>query len=180
MSRIGKKPIAIAEGVTVEIAEGNVVTVTGPKGTITKALHSDMVLKQENGELTVACPGDDTKTYGALWGLTRSLLNNMVVGVTSGYSKTLIMKGVGYKATMQGTKLVINAGYSHPVEFEAIEGITIETPEATKIIVNGIDKELVGDVAADIRSVRLPEPYKGKGIRYEGEHIKIKAGKTGK
>lgn len=180
MSRIGKKPITVADGVNVSISEDNVVTVSGPKGSLTKQLHSDMVLRQDDGTVTVACPNDDEKTYGALWGLTRSLLNNMVVGVTEGYQKTLIMKGVGYRATMQGKKLVLNVGKSHPVEFPEIEGIEFETPEATKIVIKGIDKEKVGDVAADIRSVRLPEPYKGKGIRYEGEHIKIKAGKTGK
>lgn len=179
MSRIGKLPIAIVDGVNVEISEDNVVTVNGPKGTLTQKLHADMVIKQENGEIIVACPNDDVKNYGALWGLTRSLVNNMVVGVTEGYVKTLIMKGVGYRAALQGDKLVINAGYSHPVEVEAKEGITFEVPEQTKIVVKGIDKQLVGATAADIRSIRLPEPYKGKGIRYEGEVVKLKAGKTG-
>ncbi len=179
MSRIGKLPIAIVDGVNVEISEDNVVTVNGPKGTLTQKLHADMVIKQENGEIIVACPNDDVKNYGALWGLTRSLVNNMVVGVTEGYVKTLIMKGVGYRAALQGNKLVINAGYSHPVEVEAKEGITFEVPEQTKIVVKGIDKQLVGATAADIRSIRLPEPYKGKGIRYEGEVVKLKAGKTG-
>lgn len=179
MSRIGKLPIAVKDGVSVEISEDNVVTVNGPKGTLTQKLHADMVIKQENGEITVACPNDDVKNYGALWGLTRTLINNMVVGVTEGYVKTLIMKGVGYRAALQGEKLVINAGYSHPVEVEAKDGITFEVPEQTKIIVKGIDKQLVGATAADIRSIRLPEPYKGKGIRYEGEVVKLKAGKTG-
>lgn len=179
MSRIGKLPIAIVDGVTVNISEDNVVTVTGPKGSLTQKLHSDMVIKQENGEVVVSCPNDDVKTYNALWGLTRSLLNNMVVGVTAGYSKTLVMKGVGYRAALQGKKLVISVGYSHPVEVEPKEGITFEVPEQTKIIVHGIDKQLVGATAADIRAIRLPEPYKGKGIRYENEVIKLKAGKTG-
>lgn len=179
MSRIGKLPVAIPDGVTVEISEDNVVTVKGAKGELTKALHPDMVIKAENGEVTVACPNGDVKNYNALWGLTRSLINNMVVGVTEGYSKTLTMKGVGYRAAMQGNKLVISAGYSHPVEMDPVDGITFEVPEQTKIIVKGIDKQLVGAIAADVRNVRPPEPYKGKGIRYEGEVVKIKAGKTG-
>ena len=133
----------------------------------------------ENGEITVATPENQEKAYGPLWGLTRSLVNNMVQGVHDGYSKTLILKGVGYRALVNGNKLTLNVGYSHPVEMEAPQGITIEAPEATKVVVSGADKELVGDVAADIRAVRLPEPYKGKGIRYENEHIKLKAGKTG-
>ncbi|MFM9412928.1 50S ribosomal protein L6 [Peptococcus simiae] len=179
MSRIGKKPIVIPEGVTVDIAEGNVVHAKGPKGELTKTMHSDMVLTMENGEIIVKTPENQEKAYGPLWGLTRSLVNNMVEGVHTGYSKTLILKGVGYRALVSGNKLTLNVGYSHPVEMEAPEGITIEAPEATKVVVSGADKELVGDVAADIRAVRLPEPYKGKGIRYENEHIKLKAGKTG-
>ena len=179
MSRIGKLPVAIPDGVTVEISEDNVVTVKGPKGELTKALHPDMVIKAENGEVTVACPNGDVKNYNALWGLTRSLIYNMVIGVTNGYSKTLTMKGVGYRAALQGNKLVISAGYSHPVEMEPVDGITFEVPEQTKIVVKGIDKQLVGAIAADVRNVRPPEPYKGKGIRYEGEVVKIKAGKTG-
>lgn len=179
MSRIGKLPVAIPDGVTVEISEDNVVTVKGALGELTKALHPDMVIKAENGEVVVACPNDGVKTYNALWGLTRSLINNMVIGVSQGYSKTLVMKGVGYRAALQGNKLVISAGYSHPVEMEAVEGITFEVPEQTKIVVKGIDKQLVGAIAADVRKVRPPEPYKGKGIRYEGEVVKLKAGKTG-
>ena len=179
MSRIGKLPVAIPDGVTVEISEDNVVTVKGALGELTKALHPDMELKAENGEVVVASPNDDEKTYNALWGLTRSLINNMVIGVSQGYSKTLVMKGVGYRAALQGNKLVISAGYSHPVEMEAVEGITFEVPEQTKIVVKGIDKQLVGAIAADVRKVRPPEPYKGKGIRYEGEVVKLKAGKTG-
>lgn len=179
MSRIGKQPIVIPEGVTVDIAEGNVVHAKGPKGELTKTMHPDMILSMENGEITVATPENQEKAYGPLWGLTRSLVNNMVQGVHDGYSKTLILKGVGYRALVNGNKLTLNVGYSHPVEMEAPQGITIEAPEATKVVVSGADKELVGDVAADIRAVRLPEPYKGKGIRYENEHIKLKAGKTG-
>ncbi|MDU1028813.1 MAG: 50S ribosomal protein L6 [Clostridiales bacterium] len=179
MSRIGKQPVVIPEGVTVDIAEGNVVHAKGPKGELTKTMHPDMILSMENGEITVATPENQEKAYGPLWGLTRSLVNNMVQGVHDGYSKTLILKGVGYRALVNGNKLTLNVGYSHPVEMEAPQGITIEAPEATKVVVSGADKELVGDVAADIRAVRLPEPYKGKGIRYENEHIKLKAGKTG-
>ena len=179
MSRIGKQPVVIPEGVTVDIAEGNVVHAKGPKGELTKTMHPDMILSMENGEITVATPENQEKAYGPLWGLTRSLVNNMVQGVHDGYSKTLILKGVGYRALVNGNKLTLNVGYSHPVEMEAPQGITIEAPEATKVVVFGADKELVGDVAADIRAVRLPEPYKGKGIRYENEHIKLKAGKTG-
>lgn len=179
MSRIGKQPVVIPEGVTVDIAEGNVVHAKGPKGELTKTMHPDMILSMENGEITVATPENQEKAYGPLWGLTRSLMNNMVQGVHEGYSKTLILKGVGYRALVNGNKLTLNVGYSHPVEMEAPQGITIEAPEATKVVVSGADKELVGDVAADIRAVRLPEPYKGKGIRYENEHIKLKAGKTG-
>ena len=179
MSRIGKQPVVIPEGVTVDIAEGNVVHAKGPKGELTKTMHPDMILSMENGEITVATPENQEKAYGPLWGLTRSLVNNMVQGVHDGYSKTLILKGVGYRALVNGNKLTLNVGYSHPVEMEAPQGITIEAPEATKVVVSGADKELVGDVAADIRAVRLPEPYKGKGIRYENEHIKLKACKTG-
>ena len=179
MSRIGKQPVVIPEGVTVDIAEGNVVHAKGPKGELTKTMHPDMILSMENGEITVATPENQEKAYGPLWGLTRSLVNNMVQGVHDGYSKTLILKGVGYRAPVNGNKLTLNVGYSHPVEMEAPQGITIEAPEATKVVISGADKELVGDVAADIRAVRLPEPYKGKGIRYENEHIKLKAGKTG-
>lgn len=179
MSRIGKQPIAVPEGVTVEIDDNNFATVKGPKGEVEKQLPEAMVIKQADGEITVACPNDDEKTYGPLWGLTRSLLANMVTGVTEEFQKVLVMKGVGYRALMQGDKLVLNVGYSHPVEFEPGEGLSIEAPEATKIIVKGVDREKVGALAADIRAVRPLEPYKGKGIRYEGETIKLKAGKTG-
>ena len=138
-----------------------------------------MVIKQEEGVVTVACPNDDVKNYGNLWGLTRTLLNNMVLGVTEGFSKTLVMKGVGYRALMQGKKLVLSVGYSHPIEFDPEDGLEIEAPEATRIIIKGLDKQKVGALAADIRATRPLEPYKGKGLRYENETIKLKAGKTG-
>ena len=179
MSRIGKLPVNIIDGVEVKIEEGNLVTVKGPKGQLVKQLHSDMVLTQDNGQIVVSCPNGDIKTYGALWGLTRTLLNNMVVGVTSGYQKSLDLVGVGYRAQLQGKKLVLQVGYSHPVEFEPEADMEIEVPAPTKIIVKGIDKEKVGSLAANIRAVREPEPYKGKGIRYEGEVVKLKAGKSG-
>lgn len=179
MSRIGKLPVNVIDGVQVTIAEGNHVTVVGPKGTLTKQLHPDMVLTREEGQIKVSCPNDDVKNYGALWGLTRTLLNNMVVGVTQGYQKSLELVGVGYRAQLQGKKLVLQVGYSHPVEFDPEEDMEIEVPAPTKIIVKGIDKEKVGSLAANIRAVREPEPYKGKGIRYEGEVVKLKAGKSG-
>lgn len=176
MSRIGKLPINIVDGVEVTIAEGNHVTVKGPKGQLEKQLHPDMILEQENGQVKVICP-DASKN--ALWGLTRTLLNNMVIGVTQGYSKSLELVGVGYRAQMQGKKLVLQVGYSHPVEFEPEEDMEIEVPAPTQVIVKGIDKEKVGSLAANIRAVREPEPYKGKGIRYTGEVVKLKAGKSG-
>ena len=178
MSRIGRMPITVPAGVTVNVAEGNVVTVKGPKGELTQSLRPEMIIKQEGTTITVERPSDD-KLHRSVHGLTRTLLHNMVIGVTNGYSKTLTMKGVGYRAALQGNKLVISAGYSHPVEMEPVDGITFEVPEQTKIVVKGIDKQLVGAIAADVRNVRPPEPYKGKGIRYEGEVVKIKAGKTG-
>ncbi len=179
MSRIGKLPVNLVDGVQVTIAEGNVVTVKGPKGTLIKQLHPEMILTEENGQIKVSCPNDDVKNYNALWGLTRTLLNNMVIGVTTGYQKALELVGVGYRAQMQGKKLVLQVGYSHPVEFEPEEDMEIEVPAPTKVIVKGIDKEKVGSLAANIRAVREPEPYKGKGIRYEGEVVKLKAGKSG-
>lgn len=180
MSRIGRMPIAIPSGVTFTVSDDNVVTVKGPKGTLEKALHHRMnIEKNENNEVIVTRPSDD-KDDRALHGLTRTLINNMVVGVTTGYQKTLELNGVGYRASVQGNKLVMNLGFSHPVEVVALEGVTFETPAPTKVIVKGIDKESVGDMAADIRKWRKPEPYLGKGIKYEGEVIRRKVGKTGK
>jgi large subunit ribosomal protein L6 len=177
MSRIGKKPIEIPKGVEVKI-EGNVVTVKGPKGTITKEFHKDMQIFQEDNKIIVKRPSDE-KEHKALHGLTRSLIANMVNGVVNGYEKTLVLEGVGYRANKQGNKLVLTVGYSHPVEIEAPKGIEFEVPAQNKIIVRGIDKELVGTTAARIRSVKEPEPYKGKGIRYENEIIRRKVGKAG-
>ncbi|CAB1261639.1 ribosomal protein L6 (BL8) [Clostridiaceae bacterium BL-3] len=179
MSRIGRLPIAVPSGVTVTVTPDNVVTVKGPKGQLVKAMRKDINITLEDN--TVICKrNDDEKQTKALHGLTRALINNMIIGVTEGYSKTLELVGVGYRAQLQGKKLVLHLGYSHPVEIESIEGITFETPAATKIVVKGIDKELVGYVSANIRSWRKPEPYKGKGIKYEDEVIRRKEGKTGK
>ena len=179
MSRIGRLPVAIPSGVTVTVAPDNVVTVKGPKGQLVKAMRKDINIVVEDN--TVVCKrNDDEKQTKALHGLTRALINNMVIGVTEGYSKTLELVGVGYRAQLQGKKLVLHVGYSHPVEIETVEGITFETPAATKVVVKGIDKELVGYVSANIRSWRKPEPYKGKGIKYENEVIRRKEGKTGK
>lgn len=178
MSRIGKMPIAVPAGVTVEIAENNKVTVKGPKGELSRALAPEMEIKQEGAEITVKRP-NDLKRNRALHGLTRTLLNNMIIGVTEGYKKTLEVNGVGYRASKQGNKLVLNLGYSHPVEMEDPEGLETKV-EDNKIIVSGIDKEKVGQYAAEIRSTRAPEPYKGKGIKYDYETIRRKVGKTGK
>ena len=178
MSRIGKMPIAIPAGVTVDIAENNKVTVKGPKGELARQLAPEMELKIENGELTVNRP-NDLKRNKSLHGLTRTLIHNMVVGVTDGFKKTLEVNGVGYRASKQGKKLVRNLGYSHPVEIEDPEGLTTEVQD-NKIIVSGIDKEKVGQYAAEIREKRAPEPYKGKGIKYDYEVIRRKVGKTGK
>lgn len=177
MSRIGKQPIAVPQGVDVKI-DGSVITVKGPKGQLTKEFHRDINIALEEGQLLVTRPTDN-KLHRSLHGLTRTLLNNMVTGVTNGFQKGLELAGVGYRAAKQGNKLVLTVGYSHPVEIEPGEGIEIEVPAATKIIVKGIDKEKVGALAANIRSVREPEPYKGKGIKYEGEVIRRKVGKTG-
>jgi large subunit ribosomal protein L6 len=179
MSRVGRLPIAIPNGVTVTVTPDNVVTVKGPKGQLVKAMHKDINIAQEDNALVVTRPSDN-KDHRALHGLTRALLNNMVKGVTEGYQKTLDLVGVGYRATLQGKKLVMNLGFSHPVEIEPVEGVVFETPAANKVIVKGIDKELVGAVAADIRTWRKPEPYKGKGIKYDNEVIRRKEGKTGK
>jgi large subunit ribosomal protein L6 len=179
MSRIGKLPVSIPAGVTITVADDNVVTVKGPKGTLSEKVSSEMLLEQDAGVLTVKRPSDD-KRHRSLHGLTRTLINNMVVGTTSGFEKRLEIVGVGYKAQMQGTMLVINVGYSHPVNVPAPEGISFEVPAPTKITVKGINKQKVGQTAADIRAVRPPEPYKGKGIRYENEIVRRKEGKTGK
>ncbi|MBO6165935.1 MAG: 50S ribosomal protein L6 [Eubacterium sp.] len=178
MSRIGRMPIAVPAGVTVDIAENNKVTVKGPKGTLERVLAPEMEITLEGNEITVKRP-NDLKRNRALHGLTRTLINNMVVGVTDGYKKTLEVNGVGYRAQKQGKKLVLSLGYSHPVEMEDPEGLTT-TVEDNKIIVEGIDKEKVGQYAAEIRQKRAPEPYKGKGIKYDYEVIRRKVGKTGK
>ena len=179
MSRIGRMPIAIPAGVTVDIAENNNVTVKGPKGTLTRVLPAEMEIKKEGAEIVVSRP-NDLKRNKALHGLTRALLHNMVVGVSEGFQKTLEINGVGYRAAKEGKKLNLSLGYSHPVIMEDPEGIESVCETANKIVVKGIDKEKVGQYAAEIRSKRGPEPYKGKGIKYAEEHIRRKAGKAGK
>lgn len=178
MSRIGRMPIAIPAGVAVEIAENNKVTVKGPKGTLERVLPKEMKITQENGEIKVERP-NDLKKEKSLHGLTRTLINNMVLGVTNGYEKKLEINGVGYRAAKQGKKLVLTLGYSHPVEMDDPDGIETVV-EGQNIIVKGIDKEKVGQYAAEIRTKRAPEPYKGKGIKYVDEVIRRKVGKTGK
>ena len=180
MSRIGKLPITVPAGVTVKVDEENMVVVTGPKGTLSQQVNPDITLKQEGNILTLERP-TDAKPHKAMHGLYRSLVNNMVVGVTEGFAKTLILVGTGYRAQAEGgKKLTINIGFSHPVVLEAPENVTFETPEQTKIVVKGINKQVVGNLAADIRAIRKPEPYLGKGIKYEDEVIRRKEGKTGK
>ncbi len=178
MSRIGRMPVAIPAGVTVEIAEGNVVTVKGSKGTLVRELPVEMEIKLEDGQVVVTRP-NDLKKMKSLHGLTRTLIQNMVVGVSEGYTKTLEVNGVGYKAAKQGKKLVLSLGYSHPVEMTDPEGVET-TVDGNKIVVKGISKEKVGQYAAEIREKRKPEPYKGKGIKYADEVIRRKVGKTGK
>ena len=178
MSRIGKKPIEVPSGVEVNIKD-NVVIVKGPKGTLSRSFHIDVILKKEGEQILVERPSDK-KLHRALHGTTRSLISNMVEGVTKGYEKTLELVGVGYRAAKSGNKVTLSVGYSHPVEFVPEEGIELEVPAQNKIIVKGIDKERVGAVASKIRSIREPEPYKGKGIRYENERVRRKVGKTGK
>ena len=177
MSRIGNKAITIPAGVEVKIEDGNVVTVKGPKGTLTKTFHKDITIEQDAGVINIKVnnPEEDN-----LQGLSRTLLNNMFVGVTDGFKKELEINGVGYRVQKQGKKLIMNMGFSHTVEFEDRDGITIEAPNPNSIIVKGIDKEAVGQLCAEIREVRPPEPYKGKGIKYVGEHIIRKEGKMGK
>ncbi len=178
MSRIGRMPIAVPAGVTVEIAENNKVTVKGPKGELSRVLPAEMEIKQEEGQVFVSRP-NDLKRMKSLHGLTRTLINNMVVGVTEGYTKLLEINGVGYRASKAGNKLTLNLGYSHPVIMEDPEGIE-SAVEGNKITIKGIDKEKVGQYAAEIRDKRRPEPYKGKGIKYADEVIRRKVGKTGK
>lgn len=179
MSRIGRMPIAIPDGVTVTIAENNQVTVKGPKGTLERVLPAEMDIKQEGSEIIVTRP-NDLKKMKSLHGLTRTLINNMVIGVSAGFEKVLEINGVGYRGAKQGKKLVLNLGYSHPVEIADPEGIETVMEGQNKIIIKGIDKEKVGQFAAEIRTKREPEPYKGKGIKYADETIRRKVGKTGK
>ena len=178
MSRIGRMPITVPAGVTVTIAEGNVVTVKGPKGELTRALSAEMTINQEGNLITVTRPSDE-KAHRSLHGLTRTLLNNMIVGVTDGYKKELDVNGVGYRVAKDGKNLVMNIGFSHQVIVPEIDGITIDVPGPNKIIVSGCDKQVVGQFAAEIREKRPPEPYKGKGIKYVDEVIRRKVGKTG-
>ena len=177
MSRIGKQPITVPAGVEIKIEKGNLVTVKGPKGTLTRALHKDMIINNNAGVITIELKDE---SQNALQGLTRTLLNNMIIGVTEGFKKELEINGVGYRVQKQGNKLIMNMGFSHPVEFEDRGDTKIEAPSQTSIIVTGPDKEAVGQLAAEIRKVRPPEPYKGKGIKYAGERIIRKEGKMGK
>jgi len=179
MSRIGIKPIAVPGGVTVNIGDGNAVQVKGPKGELAQKLTNRLAIIQEDGQLRVTRPNDD-RELKALHGLTRSLLNNMVVGVTDGYTKTLEIQGVGYRAQLQGKNLVLNVGYSHPVTMVPPEGITYAVEGNNRVMVSGVNKQVVGEEAARVRGTRPPEPYKGKGIRYAGEFVRRKAGKAGK
>ena len=178
MSRIGRMPIAVPAGVTVSVAEGNVVTVKGPKGELTKALRPEMIITVEDNTVTVARPSDD-KLHRSLHGLTRTLVHNMILGVTEGFKKELDVNGIGYRVSKEGKNLVMNLGFSHQVIVPEIEGINIEVPGPNKIIVNGCDKQAVGQFAAEIREKRPPEPYKGKGIKYVDEVVRRKVGKTG-
>ncbi len=179
MSRIGKLPVTILNGVTITVGEDNTVTVKGPKGQLSEHISKEMIIDQEDGVLHVKRPSDD-KRHRSLHGLSRTLINNMVVGVTNGFTKTLEIVGVGYRAQKQGNKLVLNVGYSHPVEFSEPAGIQFDVPAPNRIVVSGINKQLVGQMAANIRAVREPEPYKGKGIKYDYEVVRRKEGKTGK
>lgn len=179
MSRVGKKPIEVPAGVTVTVAEDNTVTVKGPKGELTRSFNKDIKIEQEGNVITLSRPSE-SKEHRTIHGTTRALLANMVTGVSEGFSRSLELIGVGYRAQLQGKKLVLNVGYSHPVEFTPEEGLEVEVPSNTKVVVKGISKERVGALASNIRDVRPPEPYKGKGIRYEGEYVRRKEGKTGK
>lgn len=177
MSRVGRMPIDIPAGVNVNL-DGHVITVKGPKGELTRTLHPDMKITVADNVITVERPSDE-KEHRALHGLTRALVANMVTGVTTGFKKELEIVGVGYRAQMKGKKLALTLGFSHPLELDAPEGVTVECPTATTIVVSGANNETVGEFAAKIRGYRLPEPYKGKGIRYAGEHVRRKAGKAG-
>ncbi|MFC7687702.1 50S ribosomal protein L6 [Ureibacillus sp. GCM10028918] len=179
MSRVGKKPIEVPANVTLTIADDNTVTVKGPKGELTRQFNQDMKIELEGNIINVVRPSE-SKEHRTIHGTTRALLANMVTGVSEGFTRSLELIGVGYRAQLQGQKLVLNVGYSHPVEFTPEEGLEIEVPSNTKVIVKGISKERVGALASNIRDVRPPEPYKGKGIRYEGEFVRRKEGKTGK
>ncbi|HEX7978865.1 MAG TPA: 50S ribosomal protein L6 [Gemmatimonadaceae bacterium] len=178
MSRIGKAPVAVPNGVTVTLKDGNVISVKGPKGELTRSLPTAMTVKQENGQVTVTRPSDEDQ-HKSLHGLTRTLIANMVEGVTKGFSKNLELVGVGYKAEVRPYGLQLALGYSHPIEYRAPQGIKLTAPAPTQIVVEGANKEVVGQVAAEIRSLRPPEPYKGKGVKYAGEQIRRKAGKAG-
>jgi len=178
MSRIGRAPITVPAGVDVKLTADNEITVKGKNGTLTRKLHPDMIIKVESGTITVERPSED-KAHKSLHGLTRTLINNMVIGVTDGFTRELEINGVGYRGQMQGKKMVLSLGYSHPVEYTPEEGVTIEMPAPNKIIVKGANKERVGATAAKIRTFRAPEPYKGKGIKYVEEHIRRKEGKAG-
>lgn len=179
MSRIGRNPVKVPAGVSVDIADGNLITVKGPKGTLTQQFRSELAIELKDGEIIVSRPNDE-KFNRSIHGLTRTLINNMVVGVSEGYQKKLEIVGVGYRVAKQGKQLQLSLGFSHGITFEDGNGITFEVPDANTILVCGIDKQLVGQVAANIRAKRPPEPYKGKGIRYSGEYVRRKAGKTGK
>ena len=179
MSRIGRTPITVPAGVEITVGEANLVTVKGPKGSLTKNLHPAMIIKVDGGVATVERPNDE-KENRSLHGLTRTLLANMVEGVTNGFKKELEVNGVGYRVQKQGNQLIMNIGYSHQVIVDEVDGITIDAPDANKIVINGIDKQKVGQFAADVRKKRPPEPYKGKGIKYADEVIRRKEGKTGK
>ncbi len=178
MSRIGRMPIQVPAGVEVKLTDDNEIIVKGKNGTLTRQLHPDMIVEIADNEILVKRPSED-KMHKSLHGLTRTLVNNMVIGVTEGFTKELEINGVGYRGQMQGKKLVLSLGYSHPVEYTAAEGITLEMPAPNRIIVKGANKELVGATAAKIRTFRAPEPYKGKGIKYVDEHIRRKEGKAG-
>ena len=179
MSRIGNKLIAVPAGVSIEVAEGNLVTVKGPKGELSFKFNNEMTIAVEGSTCVVKRP-NDTKAMKMSHGTTRALLNNMIVGVSEGFKKELIIEGVGYRAALQGSKLTVSAGYSHPVELEVPAGVKVELPKNTNIIITGIDKQVVGQFAAVIREIRKPEPYLGKGIRYSDEHVRRKEGKTAK